>query len=133
MKICITSSKGAIDSNLDPRFGRCSYFVIADIESGEHTIIPNEAGISGGGAGISSGQLMVEKGVEAIITGNVGPNAMSVLKAAGISIFRGKNESVKNNIDNYKAGKLEIITETVPSHFGMGNRGLDNENRSIKR
>lgn len=122
MKICITSSGETVESLLDPRFGRCSYFVVADLESGEHTVIPNEAGISGGGAGISSGQLMVEKGVEAIVTGNVGPNAMNVLKAAGISIYRGNNESVKENIENYKADKLEKITETVPSHFGMGNR-----------
>ncbi len=122
MKICITASGDTVNSILDPRFGRCSYFVITDLESDEYTIIPNEAGASSGGAGISSGQLMVENGVEAIVTGNVGPNAMNVLKAAGISIYRGKSESVKENIENYKAGKLEKITETVPSHFGMGNR-----------
>ena len=122
MKICITSSGETVESLLDPRFGRCSYFVVADLESGEHTVIPNEAGISGGGAGISSGQLMVEKGVEAIVTGNVGPNAMNVLKAADIKIYRGKNESVKKNIENFKSEQLEKITETVPSHFGMGNR-----------
>ena len=98
MKICITSSGETVESLLDPRFGRCSYFVVADLESGEHTVIPNEAGISGGGAGISSGQLMVEKGVEAIVTGNVGPNAMNVLKAAGISIYRGKNNGNNRRI-----------------------------------
>ena len=122
MKICITSSGETVESMLDPRFGRCAYFAIADLESGENMIIPNEAGISGGGAGVSAGQLMVEKGIDTIVTGNVGPNAMNVLKAAGISIYRGKTDSVKENIENYRAGKLDKITETVPSHFGMGNR-----------
>ena len=124
MKICITSSGNTEKSILDSRFGRCSYFFLVDLESGKQTLIPNESVISGGGAGISSGQLMVEKGVEAIITGNIGPNAMNVLKAAGINIYRGKNESVEDNIEYFKADKLEKINETVPSHFGMGNRGL---------
>lgn len=121
MKICITSSEETLDSNLDPRFGRCAYFVITDLESGEHTIIPNEFGIAGGGAGISSGQLMVKEGVESIITGNVGPNAMNVLNAADISVYRGKNQSVRENIEFYKAGKLDKITKAGQSHFGMGN------------
>jgi len=120
MIICVTSSGNSIDSVLDPRFGRCSYFVISDLKTNEQSIIENAAGISGGGAGISSGQLMVEKNVEAIITGNVGPNAMNVLKTAGIEIYRGENTSVNENIEKFKSGLLQKIIETVPSHFGMG-------------
>jgi predicted Fe-Mo cluster-binding NifX family protein len=120
MIICVTSSGNSIDSVLDPRFGRCSYFVISDLKTNEHSIIENAAGSSGGGAGISSGQLMVEKNVEVIITGNVGPNAMNVLKTAGIEIYRGENTSVNENIENFKSGLLQKITKTVPSHFGMG-------------
>ncbi|NLO45126.1 MAG: dinitrogenase iron-molybdenum cofactor biosynthesis protein [Clostridiales bacterium] len=123
MKICITSSGETIESALDPRFGRCSYFIIADLESGEHSAVANEAVGFGGGAGISSGQLVAEKGVTAVITGNVGPNALKVLKTAGIEIFRGTDATVKENIERYKAGGLEKITENVPSHFGMKNRG----------
>jgi len=123
MKIAITSSGNSIESNLDPTFGRCSYFVITDTDTGENIIIENTAGNFGGGAGISSGQTMVEKGVEALITGNVGPNAMNVLSAAGIQIYKGESVSVKENIEKFKAGSLKKITETAPSHFGMGNKG----------
>ena len=122
MKICITASGESNESKLDPRFGRCSYFVIVDLDTNERTVIPNEASMTGGGAGVSSGQLMAEQGVEAIITGNVGPNAMNVLKAAGIDIYRGENKSVTENVNFFESGKLKKITETVPSHFGMGNR-----------
>jgi len=120
MIICVTSSGDSMDSILDPRFGRCAYFVISDLKTNENLIIPNAAGISGGGAGISSGQLMVENNVEAIITGNVGPNAMNVLKAAGIEIHKGQSTSVNDNIEMFKSGLLQKISETVPSHFGMG-------------
>jgi predicted Fe-Mo cluster-binding NifX family protein len=108
---------------MDPRFGRAAYFVIADTDTMEPEIIENSAAASGGGAGITSGQLMVDKGVTAVITGNVGPNAMNVLKAANIEIYRGIDVSVKENIAKFKKGLLEKINTTVPSHYGMGSRG----------
>jgi predicted Fe-Mo cluster-binding NifX family protein len=120
MKICVTSNGNSIESNLDPRFGRAAYFIIADIETMEYEAIENAAANSGGGAGITSGQLMVDKGVEAVITGNVGPNAANVLKAANIKIYRGISASVKENIEKFNKGILEKIDTTVPSHFGMG-------------
>ena len=120
MKICVTSNGNSIESNLDPRFGRAAYFIIADAETMEYKAIENAAANSGGGAGITSGQLMVDKGVEAVITGNVGPNAANVLKAANIKIYRGISASVKENIEKFKKGILEKIDTTVPSHFGMG-------------
>jgi len=107
---------------MDPRFGRAAYFVIADTDTMEPEIIENSAAASGGGAGITSGQLMVDKGVTAVITGNVGPNAMNVLKAANIEIYRGVDISVKENIEKLKKGLLEKINTTVPSHYGMGSR-----------
>jgi len=119
MKICISSNGNSVDSTMDPRFGRAAYFVIADTDTMEFEIIENSAVASGGGAGITSGQLMVDKGVAAVITGNMGPNAMNVLKAANIEIYHGAAISVKENIEKFKKGLLEKINTTVPSHYGM--------------
>ncbi len=119
MILCLTSAGNTVDSALDLRFGRCAYFVIVDSETNEQTIVENEAGSSGGGAGIAAGQFMIEKGVEAVITGNVGPNAMKVLQTASIEIYRGESGSVNENIVKFKAGLLGKITETVPAHSGM--------------
>ncbi len=120
MKICISSTGNSVDSTMDPRFGRAAYFVITNTDSMESEIIPNSAANSGGGAGITSGQLMVDKGVEAVITGNVGPNAMNVLKAAKIEIYRGESVSVQENVEKFKKGLLGKINTTVPSHSGLG-------------
>ncbi len=119
MKICISSTGNSVDNTMDPRFGRAAYFVITNTDSMESEIIPNSAANSGGGAGITSGQLMVDKGVGAVITGNVGPNAMNVLKAAKIEIYRGESTSVQENIEKFKKGLLEKINTTVPSHSGL--------------
>lgn len=123
MKVCISSSGNSLDSKLDPRFGRAAYFVIADINTMEYEIIENSAATAGGGAGITSGQLMVDKGVAAVVTGNVGPNAMNVLKAADIEIYRGLDITVKENIEKIKKGLLEKIDAAVPSHYGIASQG----------
>ncbi|MFZ7120878.1 MAG: NifB/NifX family molybdenum-iron cluster-binding protein [Eubacteriaceae bacterium] len=123
MKICITSKGNSLDMLMDPRFGRAAYLVIIDTNTMESEVIENSAAAAGGGAGITTGQLMVDKGVEAIITGNVGPNAMNVLQAAAVDVYRGANISVNENIEKFKSGLLEKINETVPSHYGMGKGG----------
>ncbi len=123
MKICISSSGKSAESILDPRFGRASYFVMADTDTMECEVIENVAAASGGGAGITSGQMMVDKDVTAVITGNMGPNAMDVLKAANIAIYRGESIPVNENIEKFKKGLLEKIDTTVPSHYGMGSQG----------
>lgn len=120
MKICVTSNGNSIESNLDPRFGRAAYFIIADNKTMEYEAIENAVAVSSGGAGITSGQLMVDKDVEVVVTGNVGPNAANVLRAANIRIYRGINASIKENIEKLMKGLLEKIDTTVPSHFGMG-------------
>ncbi len=120
MKICVSSTGDSVESMMDPRFGRAAYFYITNTDTMESEVIENTAAASGGGAGITSGQLMVDKGVEVLITGNTGPNAMSVLKAANIEIYRGAAIPVKENVVKFKKGLLEKISTTVPSHFGMG-------------
>jgi predicted Fe-Mo cluster-binding NifX family protein len=122
MKICISSTGNSDVSTLDPRFGRAAYFIIADTESNEIDSVENTAAVTGGGAGVTSGQFIVERDVKAIITGNVGPNAMSVLEVANIEIYKGIIASVKDNIEKFKKGELDKIDKTVSSHYGMGRR-----------
>ncbi len=119
MKVCFSSIGNSADSVMDPRFGRAAYFAIADTETMEFEMIENAASASGGGAGITSGQLMVDKGVKAVVTGNVGPNAMNVLKTAEIEIFKGSPVSLKENLEKFKKGLLDKIDSTVPEHYGM--------------
>jgi len=119
MKICITSMGNSKESLLDKRFGRAAFFAFVDTETMDMEITENPAAISGGGAGISAGQMMVDKGVEALITGNVGPNAMNIIKAAQIKIYKGLEISIEENIEKFKNNLLDNIDTTVPEHYGM--------------
>ncbi len=120
MKVAVSATGNTLESIMDQRFGRAAFFLIADPETMQFVAIDNQATASAGAAGITSAQTMVDKGVGAVITGNVGPNAMSVLKAAEIPIYRGTPDQVRQNLEEFKKGALEKIENTVPSHFGMG-------------
>ncbi len=123
MKIAVSAVGNQLESIMDQRFGRAAYFLIADSETLKFEAIDNTAAASAGGVGIISAQTMVDKGVEAVITGNVGPNAMNVLNTAEIPIYRGTLSSVRQNIEKFNKGTLEKIDNAVPSHFGMGQTG----------
>lgn len=120
MKIAVSSTGSTLDSEVDPRFGRCAYFIIVDPDTMEWEAISNEAAQMGGGAGIKAAQLVADKGAKAVISGNYGPNAFQSLMAANIKVFTGASGSVRDAIDKYKKGQLNESTEpSVGRRFGM--------------
>ncbi len=125
MKICITSTGPGLDTQMDPRFGRCAYFVFIDPQTMTFEAAENPNVAAGGGAGVQSAQLVASKGVEALITGQVGPNAFTTLQAAGIRILTGSPGTVRDTVKAFNAGILSSPAQgpTVQAHFGMG-RGI---------
>jgi predicted Fe-Mo cluster-binding NifX family protein len=124
MKICVTATANSLDAQIDPRFGRCSYFVIVDSETMQFEAVPNMAAAASGGAGIQAAQTIAKEGVKLLITGNVGPKAFQALAAAGIEIATGAFGSVREAVEKYKRGELSKTgAPTVGGHFGMGSRG----------
>ena len=121
MKIAITATAPDLDAIIDPRFGRCRYFVIADPDTMQFEALENSGAMAGGGAGIATAQTLAGKSVEAVLTGNCGPNAYEVLAAAGIKVVTGVSGKVRDAIQSYKSGVLKASSQpSVPGHFGMG-------------
>ena len=121
MKIAVTSTGSGLDAQVDPRFGRCAMFVVVDTDSMDAKDQPNQARSAVGGAGIQAGQDVASLGVDAVITGNVGPNAARVLSASGVKIYIGASGTVKDSVEAFKSGKLsETATASVQAHTGMG-------------
>jgi predicted Fe-Mo cluster-binding NifX family protein len=126
MKVAVSSTGKNLDSVIDPRFGRCSWFVIVETDDMSFEAFSNESVALGGGAGIQSAQFIVSKGATAVLTGNCGPNAMSALSAAGVKVILGQAETVREAVERFKRGELPSASEAnVSSHYGMGgNRGM---------
>ena len=121
MKIAVSSVGKTLDSQVDQRFGRCPYFLIVDSNTLEFEVMTNSAAGAMGGAGIQAAQSIVGKGVKAVITGSVGPNAFQTLSAAGKVIITGASGTITEAIENFTQGELhETKSPTVRGHFGMG-------------
>ena len=89
MKVAISMQGNDIDSLVDPRFGRARWFLVADSETDTWEALDNSVNVdASGGAGVQAGSTVAAQGVQAVITGNVGPNAHRVLAAAGIDIYQ---------------------------------------------
>ncbi|MFO7871326.1 MAG: NifB/NifX family molybdenum-iron cluster-binding protein [Kiritimatiellia bacterium] len=124
MKVGVTAQEGSIEAEVDPRFGRCPYFLIVDTETMEFEAIENSNAALGGGAGIQAGQLMAERGVKAVLTGNCGPNAFQTLQAGGIEVITGVSGTVAAVVERLKSGELKSSSApSVGSHFGSGGMG----------
>jgi len=103
-KICVTSQGDNLDSQVDPRFGRCQYFIIVDTESLEFEAVKNPNIDGMGGVGIQSAQFVASKGVSAVLSGNFGPNASQSLHEAGIKMVPNVSGTVREAVEKYKQG-----------------------------
>ena len=121
MKIAVTSTGGGLDSQVDPRFGRAAFFIMVDTETMEFAAIENE-NAAGGAAGIGSAKCVIDEGVEAVLTGNCGPNAERTLSAAGVKLYTGATGKVIQAIELLKSGNFTAAEgPNVQSHFSVDN------------
>ncbi len=116
MKICITAKGDTEDARVDPRFGRCAYFCFYDTESGEYSFEENGFTHETGGVGVQASQHMLSREVDAVLTGQVGPNAYKALDAAEISVYTGASGSVAEAVRQFTDGSLEAAVG--PSNDG---------------
>ena len=124
MKIALSSSGKSLDSALDPRFGRCAWFLIIDPADLSYEVFDNQNAAQSSGAGIQAAQFLADKNVSAVITGHVGPNAVQTLSAAGIEIFAQQQGTIREVVERYRNKDLNSTTQsTVGRHFGMGGGG----------
>jgi len=120
MKIAVTAKDKTLDASVDPRFGRCAYFLLIDTETMTLEPLKNQSVMDAGGAGIHAAQTIAGTGVKVVLTGNVGPNAYDTLSAADIQIITGVQGTVKEVVDQYKTGSLQQTNSpTVGNHHGQ--------------
>jgi predicted Fe-Mo cluster-binding NifX family protein len=119
LRIAVTAEGKKLSNEIDLRFGRAKWLIVADTETDDceaHDNIVNLNAVQG--AGIQTGQNIANLGVEAVITGNVGPNAFKTLNAANIRVFLAEKQTVQQVLDLFMAGKLkEVNKANVEGHW----------------
>ena len=118
MKIAVSAETcTGLSSPIDPRFGRALYFVVVDTRSGDVQLIDNQrATASAHGAGIQAARTVVDAGVDAVVTGNVGPKALQALSAAEVDVYLTYAGTVGSSVERLQAGRLRQTMS--PSKLG---------------
>jgi predicted Fe-Mo cluster-binding NifX family protein len=118
-RIAVTSVDGTMEGMVDGRFGRCRKLVVYDPRLNTVEVLDNKASTGlAQGAGIQTVQNVVNAGVHAVISGDFGPKAFQVLRAAGIELYSTTNMTVREALSRFKEGKLtKLAGADVQSHW----------------
>lgn len=124
MLVAVSANEEGLDAPTSPVFGRCPVYVFVNSEDFSATSIQNPAIGASGGAGIQAAQLIIDKGAGAVLSGNVGPNALQVLQASNVPIYTVGGGTVREAVEALNAGELTQVTApTAGTHSGMPGRG----------
>ncbi len=127
MRVAVSAEREGLDAEVSSVLGRCPYFVFVDTETMHAEPIANAAANAPGGAGVQAAQAIVQRGADAVISGNVGPNAVQVLNAAGIRLYSAQG-TVRDAVLALRDGHLTPTTaHTVAEHAGIAARPAANQ------
>ena len=112
MKIVISADGRGLDSNIDTTFHRCSFFLVLNIEENTLIALENTTKDRPDEIGAMVGQIVVNKGVDAVITTNIGPKAFEIFERYGIKVYHGEG-IIEDAIRQFKEGRLPEITKAA--------------------
>lgn len=130
MKLCVSATGKEMTAKVDGTFGRARYLLIVDTETLEMEALDNTAANASQGAGIAAAQLIANKGVDALLTGQVGPKAYTALESTEIAIYEGAStdDTIQEAVNKFKQGQVKESTDAggdavCGPGMGMGRGG----------
>jgi predicted Fe-Mo cluster-binding NifX family protein len=106
MRIAVPAKEKTLESKLDERFARAAYFLVYDTEDESYEFFsPDNSQEHGVGTKIVN--ELSDQGIDAVISKNLGENALTALKAANIKAYIASDGNVQENIDLLKLEKLQ--------------------------
>jgi predicted Fe-Mo cluster-binding NifX family protein len=120
MKVAIPVDNNAIETPVCQTLARAPYYLIHDTETGITSFFENSAADSQGGAGVKAAQLLVDLGVDALLTPRCGENAAEILTIAKMKIYKTIFELAQDNLNALKEDKLPVLDKFHPGFHGHG-------------
>ncbi len=117
MKVMVSSTGDGLDAEMDPRFGRCQYFVLVDTDTMTAETHANPGGSASGGAGFQAAQFCSDVGAQAVISGSFGPNAFNTLQEAGIKMYPAGGGKIRHLIEALRNGELKEMEGAGPRGY----------------
>jgi predicted Fe-Mo cluster-binding NifX family protein len=109
MKICfpIENDKG-LDSTISDHFGSSPLFLLADIDSGETTVISNADQHHSHGA-CNPLQALQGSQIQGIAVRNIGAGAIGHLTRSGLRVYKTTGDTVRENV-------AKLASNTLPEY-----------------
>jgi predicted Fe-Mo cluster-binding NifX family protein len=124
MKIVVTSTGRDLDAPVSMIFGRSPVFIFVETDEGPASTtfeaVDNPAVGASGGAGVQAAQFVLAQGAEAVLSGNLGPNAFRVIQAGGVPAYQVTGGTVRDALKALEAGELTQIATPGADHVGLG-------------
>ena len=125
MKIAISATGKDLDSSIDIKFERCSFFLILDVEKNTLLPVENKTKDRPHEIGGTVGQLVANQGIDSAIASDIGPSTFEMFKRYGIKIYQAKG-IVEDAIQLLKDGKLSELTKpTVPRYSEWKKKNME--------
>jgi predicted Fe-Mo cluster-binding NifX family protein len=121
MRVVVSSTGDDLGAEVDARFGRAQRFLIVDTETMSFESVENTQNLNlPQGAGIQSAQNVIQCKPDVVLTGNCGPKAFQVFRAAGIPVVVGVSGKVQEAVQAYVNGDYQPTeSANVNGHWGM--------------
>ena len=119
-RIVVSCQGTGLDDQVDPRFGRASYFLVVDPETMDFDVLDNSLSKSmPQGAGIQAAETAAGSGAKVVLSGFLGPKAFEALSAAGMKIVQGlEGLTVREAVERYKTGQVQAADQpNKPGHW----------------
>jgi predicted Fe-Mo cluster-binding NifX family protein len=134
MKIAVSASGEGLDAPASPVFGRSPYMALIETDTMDCETLANPAISAAGGAGIQAAQFLASHGAQALVTGNVGPNAFQVFAAANIPVYLFSGSTVREAVEAFTKGELtQASGPSARSHSGLGGGGGQGRGQGRRR
>ena len=112
MKVVVTARGSTPDSDIDERMGRAYWLMVYETDNNSWQAINNEAGRNAlQNAGQHTANLLIDLGIEAVLTGEIGPRAFRLLNSSNIDIYLGAAGTVMDTLVSWHDGELRKAKE----------------------
>ncbi len=98
-----------VESKVYGHFGSAPAFIIVDTE-GKEVVTVNNRDLDHVHGACNPIKALDGKSVEAMVVGGIGAGAISGLNAQGIKVYQSIAETVRQNLDLLKDGKLPLLS-----------------------
>lgn len=110
MKVVVATDNGVVTEH----FGHCSEFILYDIEN--ETIVREEAIPNPGHKPGFIPVFLKERGVELVVSGGIGKNALTIFDKAGITVITGASGEPKEAALEALRGNITSLGATCGDH-----------------